>query len=338
MYGLFSLLSPVKTSTDVLKQLKPIADATQALKNTLSEYEEIKIDEENSAILESKQLDHLRANFLWFTHRYATDPYSLDYTDSFVTEEDSSFIFKKDKKDIVITIEPTAVLPYNIYKYYRYSSQGWLVFSFVQDASKNEAVIKEGIFGEEYLIKPLYSGSCNAPKILPDDQEANKVATIKLIGLEIGDSVTKIPPSEVSCFMEDGLNATWSTPFLAFREFDADYSALKLRLPNGESVLIDVETKKIIHSKQRYSGPCDGSPSQLTLTTPSSTTVLLENVWADPVFSSMVDEGQLLCLSKTPARDEVNPTFSLNINYGEGSADLGTYVFDMKTRKFKKIR
>lgn len=341
LYNLSSHLSSAKTTSEALKQLRPIADAAQTLKNTPSEYEEIKIDEENSAILESKQSDHLTANFLWFAHKYATDPYSLDYTNSFISQEESSFIFKKDGKDIVITIEPTAILPYNIYQYYRYASGGWLIISVEQEASKNEMVINNGISGEEYVVKPLYSGSCNAPEIKPDNQE-NNVATIKLIGIQIGESITKIPSSEVNCFMDDGRN--WETPRLSFQEYDPDYSTLKLGLPDESSVLLDLSFKKIVREKKRYNSLCryedlaEGEADLFSIT-PSGTILLVKDVWNDPVFKSLKkNQAFETCLGQTDTSGNGNPIFTYSYIYPELVRPINSFEFDLKTHKFIKVR
>lgn len=333
-----TILESKSSSSNPESKPSDISDSIfRVIENAPTEYKKYKLDEDYSSILVSKVFDSETDYFLWyvFTRDGAISP---ELKQSFsVSQQDEIVSFDHDEYGTILSIKPVLELPYHVFRYYRYLISGSLSFSFEQDGY-GKIAISNGYSGEDYLIKPIYLDSCH-------NFSLDEGHTVKLIGLQIGNLKQSLKPVDVNCVMEDSEGGGLTETNLSFQEYDPFYSILKLGLPNGGSILVSIPFKKIVPVKEKYNEPCVGQTGEsiepeLKLTSPSSTTVLVKNVWDDPVIKAVKgSDGSVdrICLEQTDIASNGDPIFEYNEIYTEAGATFGTFEFDLKTHKFRKV-
>lgn len=234
--------------------------------------------------------------------------------------------FRREGDHVVFSLDrECGSAQYEDFRYYLYNSDG--DESFVYEHSAWDSAAKAGLFVDNRFTVELNTTSC--------EQKGDAFET-EINGIRIDAANYPLKAAKAECTPAE-LGPAIFGPSFTFADFDWEYGVLTLNLPDGKPIMIDMRSRRVVLSKRLYSEPCVGGRNDLTLTTPSGTTVLAENVWDDPVFKESKHKN-LTCLTKTLESDEVNPTFNLELNYGEGVDYFGTYRFNTESRRFGKIK
>jgi hypothetical protein len=321
-------------------QSDAVKDAFEIIEDQNTTYKGFELDQETRTVLISKSIagSGRVSHFLWLIQQGSNKIWNPELVKAFTTYGED-IAFQQEDRDIVLVVKPQpSTDTYPVLEYYRYDRNGREKFAYLQQYLEGGANIRTQNGYISYTIKPVYSRPCS--EFLSN---TDKPPLAKLNGLLIGDNIYPITSSEVECLPSEGPTYAWFDPAFTFQEYDPDYSALTLILPDGRSILVDFIRKKIVSKKEKYSSPCfvDGVGASLIYTVPSSTTTLVEDVTKDQLFiSEGVGKGTYneVCLEFRDNRKDGDPIFDLMNNYGEGSSNAGTYEFDLKKRKFKKIR
>jgi len=317
-----------KAETLGARHLPEASDAMLGVMNQASSTAEVLEFKKSSFYLVSRAFpkSSVKVDELWMVENSSG---KLTFMRSFEAADCMKVDFRKDGGYVVLSIDDQCShRDYQYLRYYVYDTEGRDVFAYEHSENGTDAVM---------LSDYGYNRTSIALETTPCTETATSkiMATIK--GLNLEGVLKPLSSSTVECHGFEMGPGYYDFSF-TFGGYNPVFGALTLVLPDGRRALIDVGTNTIIHSKQLYGEPCNGGPSQFTLMTASGTSVLLENVWADPVLHSAAKDNPLACLSKTPARNEIRPTFDLNINFGEGLNYLGTYEFDLKTHRFRKLK
>lgn len=253
----------------------------------------------------------------------------FDIVHTFSASDCDELSLKKDGNDVILVINRTCgSYQYQFLSYYRYDDVGREVFAYEHEPWQNEAFMRNGYGGVQTPLE-LVSSSC---KESSDDQ---LIATIK--GIKIGDAVKPLSSTFGECIPAD-LGPAIYKPSFKFGDYDADFDVLTLILPNGNPILIEVSDRTVVPVKAKYSQTCLGGYNRaLTYFTSTSTTVLSEDILTDPVLSAVAENNPDTCLYLLETKTNGNPVFDFVASGGETSATLGTFEFDLKTRKFKKV-
>ncbi len=352
---------PLSTSSTTSQNIPPQKNVTttRTVEEEMRELEQRKSQPSLGVVLDTDYGNYSIKDFFILTKKDAyvlwaehwRSYFSQDWDGSkpiktFLPTEHVTLTKEGDKAVLKIGSTTSTALNATNYRQASYEEEWYGIYgtrAFSYQSSQSGMVFITNQAQATYQIKLAFKTDC--PTWTVDE----KVSSIILSGIEVAANFFPITPTKVACVITDDgmMGSPTENPGMIFKEYDPIYDVLTLELPNGQTILVDVQTKKLVSKKVLYNRPCFSlidktqTENQLTRTTPAGEQVLLQDIKNDALIGNSADASTNfihVCLGWTRNVDDMHPIFEAYGSYGEGpSQSLGSYRFDLGSKIFKKL-